>query len=182
MTEVVLIRRFDDPIGADYLHAAAAALGWCRSLHGVTPLLHFLARDGLRCACVFGAPDAEAVRNVIRAGKRSEPEGLWACTIHPGMDDDGSGDPVAHPAHALVMVERTFAQPMVFEELRAVTNRNGACFQRHDVRFARSYFSADRRRMVCLYQAPDAEAVRQANRTAGLPFDRIWPARLVAAR
>ena len=31
--------------------------------------------------------------------------------------------------------------------------------------------------MICLYRAPDAEAVRKANRTAGLPFDRVWPAR-----
>jgi hypothetical protein len=34
--------------------------------------------------------------------------------------------------------------------------------------------------MICLYQAPDAEAVRHANRMAGVPFDRVWPAQVLA--
>jgi hypothetical protein len=42
------------------------------------------------------------------------------------------------------------------------------------VRFLQSLFSLDRRRMLCLYAAPDAEAVRHAQRGAGLPFERIW--------
>ena len=176
MTDIVLVRRFDEPIDAGYLDAAAAALGWCRQLYGVTPQLHFLAQDGLRCACIFGAPDAEAVRNVIRAGKRNEPEALWACTIHRGTYDDGRSDP-DHATRALILVERQFEQPVVFDDLLAVGARNIACFDLHDVRHARSYFSTDRRRMICLDQAPDAEAVRKANRTAGLPFDRAWPAR-----
>ena len=90
MSEIVLIREFDPPIDAGYLEAASVDLGWCRELYGVAPLLHFLARDGRRCACIFGAPDAEAVRNVLRAGNRSEPEGLWACTVHSADDDDGA--------------------------------------------------------------------------------------------
>ena len=110
MTDIVLVRRFDKPIDAGYLDAAAAALGWCRQLYGVTPQLHFLAQDGLRCACIFGAPDAEAVRNVIRAGKRNEPEALWACTVHPGAGDDGRGDP-GHATHALILVERSSSSP-----------------------------------------------------------------------
>jgi hypothetical protein len=178
MTDIVLIRAFDQPIGADYLDAAAAALGWCRELYGVMAQLHFLAPDGLRCACIFAAPDAEAVRNVIRAGKRGEPDALWACTIHPAAGDDGRSDP-GHATRALILVERTFEQPVVFDDLLAVGARNIACFDLHDVRHARSYFSTDRRRMICLYQAPDAEAVRKANRTAGLPFDRAWPARVL---
>ena len=145
MTEIMLIRRFAAPVGADYLHQASTELAWCRSLYGVTPDLHFIARDGLRCACIFNAPDAEAVRSVIRAGKRSEPEDVWACTVHPGADDDGRRDP-SHPTHALVLVERTFEQPVVFEEFFALGQQNIACFESHDVSFARSYFSADRRR------------------------------------
>ena len=178
MTEVVLIRRFENPIGADYLDAATTTLGWCRDLYGVTPRLHFLARDGQRCACIFGAPDAEAVRNVIRAGNRGEPEALWACTIHPGVGDDGRSDP-GDAARTLVVVERSFDAPMRFDDLRPVEDRNIACLQLHDARFARSYFATDRRRMLCLYLAPDAEAVRRANRIAGLPFQRAWPAQVV---
>ena len=79
-----------------------------------------------------------------------------------------------------MLVERTFEQPVVFKEFFALGQRNIACFESHDVRFARSYFSTDRRRMICLFHAPDAEAVRHANRIAGTPFDRVWPAQVLA--
>jgi len=182
MTEVVLIRRFDDPISADYLDAASIDLGWCRKLYGVTPLVSFLARDGRRCACIFGAPDAEAVRNVVRAGKRSEPEAIWACTVHLGAVEDGKGDPLAtKETRTLVLVERSFEEPVTFDDLQATQNKCMSCFNLRDVRSIRSYLSADRHRMICLYQAPDADAVGQANRLADLPFDRLWPAKLISS-
>jgi hypothetical protein len=34
-------------------------------------------------------------------------------------------------------------------------------------------------RMLCLYEAPDAESVRLANREASLPFDRVWASQIV---
>ncbi|MBZ0252845.1 MAG: DUF4242 domain-containing protein, partial [Candidatus Methylomirabilis sp.] len=46
----------------------------------------------------------------------------------------------------------------------------------HNVRLLRSYVSPDRLRMICLFEAPDAESVRIANRKAGLPVDRVWTA------
>ena len=51
----------------------------------------------------------------------------------------------------------------------------------HGVRFLRSYFSTDGRRMLCLYEAPDVESVRFANRQAGLPFDLAWGVRALGA-
>jgi hypothetical protein len=39
-----------------------------------------------------------------------------------------------------------------------------------------SFISRDKRRLICTYEAPDAEAVRKANETAGLPFDNVWTA------
>jgi hypothetical protein len=47
------------------------------------------------------------------------------------------------------------------------------------VRFLRSYFSRDRRRMICLYEAPDADSVRLAQEKAGVPFERAWTTRVV---
>jgi hypothetical protein len=47
------------------------------------------------------------------------------------------------------------------------------------VRFLRSYFSRDRRRMICLYDAPNAEAVRFAQEKAGVPFEVAWTSRVV---
>ncbi len=46
----------------------------------------------------------------------------------------------------------------------------------HRVRALQSYVSADRRRMICIFEAPDAESVRKANTTAVLQFDRVWTA------
>ena len=39
-----------------------------------------------------------------------------------------------------------------------------------------SYFSLDRRRRICVFDAKDAEAVRQAYRMSGVKFDRVWSA------
>jgi hypothetical protein len=42
------------------------------------------------------------------------------------------------------------------------------------VRFIKTFFSIDGLRMLCLYQAPDAESVRQAQTQARVPYERAW--------
>jgi hypothetical protein len=42
----------------------------------------------------------------------------------------------------------------------------------------RTYLSADRQRMISLYQAPDAESVRLALQAASIPVERVWTFRL----
>src|SRR5215217_7735809 len=116
------------------------------------------------------------------SGKRSEPEAIWACTVHPGAVEDGKGDPLAtKETRTLVLVERSFEEPVTFDDLQATQNKCMSCFNLRDVRSIRSYLSTDRHRMICLYQAPDADAVGQANRLADLPFDRLWPAKLISS-
>jgi hypothetical protein len=75
---------------------------------------------------------------------------------------------------ALVIVERAFDKPASFAELQALEDAFEWCKKQNEVVFLRSYFSASKTRMICLYEAPDAEAVRRVNRTAGLPFEQIW--------
>ena len=79
----------------------------------------------------------------------------------------------------LAVVEREFPEPVVFDDIQAIEDKASLCLQMHRVRFVRSYFAVDRRRMVCLYEAPDVEAVRLANRQAGLPFETAWGAQVV---
>jgi hypothetical protein len=79
----------------------------------------------------------------------------------------------------VVVVERAFPQPVAFGEIQAVEDRGAWCLEAHGVRFLRSYFSRDRRRMICLYEAPDAEAVRLAQERAGVPFEKAWTSRVV---
>lgn len=77
---------------------------------------------------------------------------------------------------ARVIVERLFDEPESFDDLQAQEDRFAWCLEQHRVKFIRSYFSNDRRRMVCEYEAPDAETVREVQRTAAMPFERIWTA------
>jgi Nickel responsive protein SCO4226-like len=80
---------------------------------------------------------------------------------------------------SLVMVERTFPEPVELPDIQAIEDRGASCLEAHGVRFLKTYFSRDRRRMMCLYEAPDAESVRLAQTKAGVPFDKAWTGRLV---
>jgi hypothetical protein len=44
----------------------------------------------------------------------------------------------------------------------------------------RSSLAMDKLRMVCEFEAPDAESVREAFRTAGIPYERAWTADVYA--
>jgi hypothetical protein len=81
-----------------------------------------------------------------------------------------------------VIVERLLADPVDLDALLASASASAGCFAAHRVRWLRSLVSLDGRRLLCEYEAPDAESVREANRRAGLPFERAWTARELAAR
>jgi uncharacterized protein DUF4242 len=77
---------------------------------------------------------------------------------------------------SIVLVERSFPEPVAFEAFRG---RGASCLEAHRARFLRAYFSRDRLRMICLFDAPDAESVRIAQEKSGMPFDAAWTARVV---
>jgi hypothetical protein len=76
----------------------------------------------------------------------------------------------------LVIVERSFEQACDIESLQAQENGGAWCLDLHRVRFVRTYVSRDNKRMVCIYDAPDAESVRLAQGTIAMPVDRVWAA------
>lgn len=75
---------------------------------------------------------------------------------------------------ALIVVERSFDEAVDFDTLQAAERAAAWCLEMHRVSFRKSLFAADGRRMMCFYEAPDAEAVRSSQRKAGLPFDRVY--------
>ena len=77
---------------------------------------------------------------------------------------------------ALVIVESSFGEPVRLGEIQAIDDRGAWCLEMYGVRFVRSYISTDRRRMICLYEAQDADSVREAQQKAGVPFERVWAA------
>ena len=79
-----------------------------------------------------------------------------------------------------IVVERVLDDPLDMEWLSTQRGQLVTCMQAHNVSLKHSYVSPDRKRMICIYEAPDAESVRLALRTAGvLPFDNAWKASIL---
>src|SRR5690349_5808891 len=81
---------------------------------------------------------------------------------------------------ASVMVEYAFESPMSDEDLGKMAKKLDDCLEIRDGTWVRSSLSLDRRRMVCEFEAPDADSVRDALRSAGHTFERVWPATVFA--
>ncbi len=81
---------------------------------------------------------------------------------------------------ASIIVEQSFEQPCSDEQYADFARRLDSCLEARRGTWVRSSLSADRKRMICEFEAPDAEAVREALHTAGVPFDRVWLAQVWA--
>lgn len=72
---------------------------------------------------------------------------------------------------AMFVIERNFAEQLnlTSNAARLVTEINGDV----GVHWLFSFLSADKRKTYCLYEAPNAEAIREAAVRANLPADVI---------
>jgi hypothetical protein len=75
-----------------------------------------------------------------------------------------------------IIVERTFEAPFTQQELDAVEARMAPCLDLYDVRWIRSYWSSDRLRMICEYEAADIASVRNVQHEAEARFELAWAA------
>jgi hypothetical protein len=161
--KLVLERTFDEALTPADVQAGAREVGWCLDLHRVQWLGSFLARDGRTMICTFSAPDVESARLALR-----DPDidltRFWPGTVHERNT----------PTTPNVVVERSFAAPARIEDLWAIGDAKAWCYETHNVTYAHSFVSRDRKRMLCFYAAPDAEAVRAVQRETGLPMDAVW--------
>jgi hypothetical protein len=80
---------------------------------------------------------------------------------------------------ACIIVERTFDRPPSDDDLTAAGIRERPCLKLYGVEWRRSVLSADRLRMICQYESPDAESVRKVQREAGNGFDRAWAGEVI---
>jgi hypothetical protein len=78
-----------------------------------------------------------------------------------------------------IIVERSFDKPFTQDDFDAVSQRVGACLDLYGVRWVRSHISSDRMRMICEYEAPDAQSVREVQNAAQASFERVWPAEVI---
>ena len=69
---------------------------------------------------------------------------------------------------------RPMDPPIKPEDLTGMIQFAGGCFDLHHVDWKHSFLSADGRRMLCWYQAPDAESARLALRELGSNLHGVW--------
>jgi hypothetical protein len=167
-------QQWPQPRTEDHMRAMREGMAACLGIHRATWCGSLLSLDGCDMFCHFRAPDAESVRIATRPSG-AQARRVWACTFQdaPGFQADDL-------ARANVVVAHRFDAPADFGARALSDEVDMGCFKLHRVRLLRSYLAADRLRMVCLYQALDAESVRLAQRHADLPPDRVLAVRRYA--
>jgi hypothetical protein len=166
MTVVVVEREYENAITEQDIAAMAQEGGSCLSLYAIDWIESFLSASGKLLVCQFRAPDAETTRTALRQ-LGITPKAVWPASLHEAGSDQSPN----------VMVERRFEQAISLEALQAQEDASAFCLEAHNVSFVRTLFSLDRKRMLCLYHAPDAQSVREAQRKADMPVERVWACR-----
>jgi len=166
---LILERTFDEPLTpADVLEGGRES-AQCFDLHRVHWNGSFLALDGRTLICTFSAPDMESARLALR-DPGMDLSRLWSGSVYTGTSSTAPN----------VVVERSFEAPVRYEDIKALGEAKAWCLETYNVRYAHTFFSLDRKRMLCFYKAPDTEAVRSVQREAGAPVSAIWAGAPVA--
>lgn len=167
MIDAFLERQFPRPLTDEEVSERVGTASGCFDLYKVAWQMSFLANDRQRMFCWFRSPDLESIRVAVRGTDTDLDSAVgWIGTILPtswDMGEDGH-----------VIVERSFSEPISDDEIQAMDDKSEPCLATHKVHHLLAFVSSDRKRMNCLYKAPDAESVRQVQRQAALPFDAIW--------
>lgn len=175
MRDVFVERRLPHAVTDTEMRGVAAILSdGCLGIHRVSWCGSLLSQDGSEMFCHFRGLDVESVRVAMR--QSGAPPGVaWACDVQdgPGLGDDGL-------AVGNAVVVHTFAEPATFGARELHEAMATAAVGAHGVRLLRSYLAGDGLKMIGLYRAPDAEALRLAQRQAGLPPDRVVSVRRYA--
>ena len=171
MVDVLVKRQLMEAHTVEQITASAQASGGCLDDWRVRWVSSYLSLDGQSLLCHFEAVDTESVRMALRqTGWTGE---LFACpvSIHE------KSDVLKHR----VVVERKFDESTTIEEIQAIEDAGDECLNRYNVSFVITYFSLDKKTMYCLYDAPDAESVRMAQREAKMPVERVWACQHIKA-
>jgi len=169
--ELVLVeRRFNEPVKLEDVRKQKRENSWCLDTYRVRFLKTLLSRDRRRMLCLFEAPDTESVR-LAEEKSRVPYDRVWACSQMKGESSifDAS-------ASEYVVVERAFPTPVTSEFVSNALQRAGWCLELHRAAYVESYLGGDGMKMVCVFRAPDAEAVRMANEQGQVPYTDVWTA------
>jgi hypothetical protein len=82
---------------------------------------------------------------------------------------------------SLILVENSYEPPISREAFVQGDEGLHKCMDVRGIRWVRSFLSPDGTRSVCHFEADDAETVREAFRSSGVPFGRVWAAEMIEA-
>jgi len=75
---------------------------------------------------------------------------------------------------SIVVMERSFDASVSDEELGKMKEATQVCLDLNDVTLVQVYASADRKRFICIFEAPDVATVRRAVDATNIPYERVW--------
>ena len=168
MTEVLVERHTEEPLSELEMFRMSEAGSDCMEMHRVRWNRSLLSADARELICHFSAADLESVRFGVKAQGSLRGE-IWACTLR-----DAPGLSQAELAEANVFASWRFNEPIALEELESFDASAAVCLINHRVRLLRTFMASDRRRVISLCLAADAESVRLALRDARRPVERVW--------
>jgi len=162
----VVERVFTPALETSAMIEAHARLEPCITERDIAYLGSYFASDRTRSICMYDGADAERLREAHHTA------GVAFARLWP-----------AHPVPAvrsermpLFVTERVLSPPMTEVQLAAGRAAMAKCLAERDVTHRASHLAIDGSRSICVYEAADAERVREANHTAGAPFERVWQA------
>lgn len=158
----------ENPTDTDYqiLDCLGARMGtWQYSL---------LSSDRLRMLCVFEAPDAESVReSYAKAGGAFDR--IWSAQrVMPAAPPQANGA-------TLQVIESVYPAALTPDQWQTTHDSLQAYFVEQGVEWVKSYLSLNYSRGFSELHVSDAEAVEAGYRQVGVPFHRVWSAKVIQA-
>ncbi len=74
------------------------------------------------------------------------------------------------------VVEYEYKAPLTDTRHDEDARRIDPCLAQYGVTWKASYLASDRMKMICEFEAESAEQIRNALRSADVPFARVWAA------
>ena len=76
----------------------------------------------------------------------------------------------------IILEDRYDTDKFSIDRYKEAKKKNEWCLEMYGVEHIISYVSSDRNRLICVFEAPDAEAVRQMSSKLGYSFESVWEA------
>jgi hypothetical protein len=170
MSQIVVVERaFAEPSLARALAERERQAADEQGRHGVLLLRTFTSRDLRRMLCFYEAPDAEAVRSSQEQAELAL-DRIWSGSSLLPPQPPASGD-----GYTTVVVERKITHDITQAQWWQLSESKAWCMASYRVALLESVFAPSHGRAVCVFIAPDTEAVRMANSGPGMPESFAWP-------